>query len=147
FRRKSPDPGNQPVAGTSARDRAARPPAGSDPVASKSSGTKASRSATPARTLKSISLGGVPEAEGETAGDKPVTRPAPYTPSKKDIGQATPKRRSGGRAAEPAPANRRESYRRMRAKDREARAEARAGAMAGKQGYLPARDQGPERAL
>ena len=71
-----------------------------------------------------------------------------YTPSKKDLGKVTPKRKAGGRrAAEPPPANRREALRRMRQKQREARAEARAGMMAGKEEYLFPRDKGPERAL
>jgi hypothetical protein len=70
-----------------------------------------------------------------------------YTPSKRELGQATPKRKHGGRVAEAPPANRREAMKRMRAKQREARAEARAGMIAGKEEFLPPRDKGPERAL
>ena len=74
-------------------------------------------------------------------------RPRGYTASKKDLGQATPKRKAGGRLVEAPPANRREAMKRVRAKERASRAEARAGALAGKDEYLPKRDQGPERAL
>jgi hypothetical protein len=70
-----------------------------------------------------------------------------YTPSKRDLGHATPKRKAGGRAVEPAPANRKEAMKRSREKAREQRAEARAGMMAGKEEYLMARDKGPERRL
>ena len=49
--------------------------------------------------------------------------------------------------AEPPPANRREAMKRAREKQREARAEQRAGMMAGKEEFLLARDQGPERRL
>jgi hypothetical protein len=70
-----------------------------------------------------------------------------YTPSKRELGQATPKRKQGGRVTEAPPANRREAMKRMRAKQREARSEARAGMIAGKEEFLPPRDKGPERAL
>jgi hypothetical protein len=70
-----------------------------------------------------------------------------YTPSKKELGKLTPKRKAGGRVIEPPPANRREAMKRARAKQRESRAEARAGMMAGKEEYLLPRDKGPERAL
>ncbi len=70
-----------------------------------------------------------------------------YTPSKRDLGHATPKRKAGGRTVEPAPANRKEAMKRSREKAREQRAEARAGMMAGKEEYLTARDKGPERRL
>ena len=70
-----------------------------------------------------------------------------YTPSKKEQGKATPKRAQGGRKVEPPPANRREAMKRQREKQRQSRLEARAGMMAGKEEYLPKRDQGPERAL
>ncbi|WP_173038726.1 DUF3043 domain-containing protein [Phytohabitans flavus] len=77
------------------------------------------------------------------------SRPRGYTPSKKELGVETPKRVSSNRrrAAEPAPANRREAYRRMREKQREDRAEAAAGMRAGDERYLLARDRGPERLL
>jgi hypothetical protein len=86
----------------------------------------------------------------DTDADGSVTtaaRSRAYTPSKRELGQTTPKRKQGGRAPEPPPANRREAMKRMRAKQREARAEARAGMLAGKEEFLPARDRGPERAL
>jgi hypothetical protein len=79
---------------------------------------------------------------------EPVFRSKAYTPSKKDQGKVTPKRKAGGRrAAEPPPANRREALRRMRQKQRESRAEARAGMMAGKEEFLFPRDKGADRAL
>ena len=70
-----------------------------------------------------------------------------YTPSKKDLGQATPKRRPYGRTAEAPPTNRREALKKAREKQREARLEARAGMMAGDERHLLARDKGPERRL
>jgi hypothetical protein len=70
-----------------------------------------------------------------------------YTPSKKELGKLTPKRKAGGRVVEAPPANRREALKRARGKQRESRAEARAGMMAGKEEYLLPRDKGPERAL
>jgi hypothetical protein len=70
-----------------------------------------------------------------------------YTPSKRDLGAATPKRKQSGRVAEPPPANRREALKRMRQQQREARAEQRAGMLAGDERHLPPRDKGPERAL
>ena len=76
-----------------------------------------------------------------------VARNRSYTPSKKDQGKVTPKRAQGGRKVEPPPANRREAVKRQREKQRLARLEARAGMMAGKDEYLPKRDQGPERSL
>jgi hypothetical protein len=84
--------------------------------------------------------------------EKPVASAAgiprkAYTPSKKEMGQTTPKRKVGGRVVQPPPANRREALKRTRDKQRESRAEARAGMMAGKEEYLPARDKGPERLL
>jgi hypothetical protein len=75
-------------------------------------------------------------------------RPKGYTPSKKELGVATPKRvNSQRRAAEPAPANRRAAYKQMRERQRVERAEASAGMRAGDERYLLARDRGPERAL
>ena len=77
-----------------------------------------------------------------------------HTPSKREQGKATPKRGKGARVVEAPPKDRKEALRRarqkqveMRAKQREARAEARAGMLAGKEEFLPARDRGPERAL
>jgi Protein of unknown function (DUF3043) len=76
-------------------------------------------------------------------------RPRGYTPSKKELGVETPKRASNNRrrAVEPAPANRREAYKQMRAKQRAERAEASAGMRSGDERYLLARDRGPERLL
>lgn len=75
-------------------------------------------------------------------------RPKSYTPSKKELGQATPKRVSNQRrASEPAPKNRREAYKKMRERQREERAEASAGMRNGDERYLLARDRGPERGL
>ena len=77
-----------------------------------------------------------------------ASRPKSYTPSKKELGVATPKRVSTGRrVAEAAPENRREAYKQMRARQRVERAEASAGMRAGDERYLLARDRGPERAL
>jgi len=79
---------------------------------------------------------------------EPVFHSKSYTPSKKELGKATPKRSPAGRRTVDAPpTNRREAVRRMRQKQRESRAEARAGMMAGKEEFLFPRDKGPERAL
>jgi hypothetical protein len=86
----------------------------------------------------------------ETVDDSAVattTRAKAHTPSKRELGVATPKRKAGGRVVEPPPANKREAMKRMRAKQAEARREAREGMMAGKEEYLQPRDKGPERAL
>ncbi|MCY1138570.1 DUF3043 domain-containing protein [Actinoplanes sp. Pm04-4] len=80
----------------------------------------------------------------------PSARPKSYTPSKKELGQATPKRVATGRrvgAEAAAPANRREQLKQMRERQRQERAEATAGMKAGDERYLLARDRGPERAL
>ena len=77
-------------------------------------------------------------------------RPKGYTPSKKELGQATPKRVSTGRRVGPeaaAPANRREQVKQMRERQRQERAEAAEGMRAGDERYLLARDRGPERLL
>jgi hypothetical protein len=76
-----------------------------------------------------------------------AARPKGYTPSKRELGKTTPKRRTGGRVVEPPPANRREAVKRMREKQRAERAEQRAGMMAGDERYLLPRDRGPERGL
>ena len=72
-----------------------------------------------------------------------------YTPSKKELGVATPKRTSAQRRHDTAaaPANRREAYKQMRERQKVERAEASAGMRAGDERYLLARDRGPERAL
>jgi hypothetical protein len=83
---------------------------------------------------------------------EPADSPRPtskgYTPSKRELGKVTPKRReTTKRTVEPPPANRREAYRRMRAKDKEERIERREAMMSGDERHLLARDRGPERAL
>jgi hypothetical protein len=71
-----------------------------------------------------------------------------YTPSKRDRGVATPKRRDPHvRRAEPPVANRREAAKRLRDKQREERTEARRLMMEGDERYLLPRDKGEERAL
>lgn len=79
----------------------------------------------------------------------PTPRPKGYTPSKKELGKQTPKRVNvqRRRPTGPAPANRREAYKQMRARQREERAEAQAGMRAGDERFLLPRDRGPERAL
>ena len=78
-----------------------------------------------------------------------ASKPKAYTPSKKELGVATPKRTSAQRRHDTAaaPANRREAYKQMRDRQRSERAEATAGMRAGDERYLLARDRGPERAL
>lgn len=92
-----------------------------------------------------------PAAEPVTTepADDAVRRPKGYTPSKKELGVATPKRSSTGRkvGGAPAPQNRREAYKSMRERQRSERAETAAGMRAGDERYLLARDRGPERAL
>jgi hypothetical protein len=84
-------------------------------------------------------------AEEEVTG---APRPKSYTPSKKELGQVTPKRQSNARKVNAeAPANRREAMKQMRERQREERAEATAGMRSGDERYLLARDRGPERAL
>ena len=92
-----------------------------------------------------------PAAEPVTTepADDAARRPKGYTPSKKELGVATPKRSSTGRkvGGTPAPKNRREAYKSMRERQRSERAETAAGMRAGDERYLLARDRGPERAL
>ncbi len=126
------------VAAGKAKATATRPAAGA-PAGTGAVPAKATKIGSTRITVKPT------EVEADDAAEQ--ARPRGYTASKKELGQATPKRRAGGRVVEPPPANRREAARRMRTKQREARAEARAGAMAGNPDYLPKRDQGPERAL
>jgi hypothetical protein len=86
------------------------------------------------------------EAEEEVPDAAP--RPKSYTPSKKELGQVTPKRGSNARrVTEAAPTNRREAYRQTRDRNKVERAEAAAGMRAGDERYLLARDRGPERSL
>lgn len=88
-------------------------------------------------------------AEATPAEEATPARPRSSTPSKKELGRQTPKRASSQRrrVVEPAPANRREAYRKTRERQRAERAEAAAGMRAGDERYLLARDRGPERAL
>jgi hypothetical protein len=90
-----------------------------------------------------------PAADVLTTPAEPATpRPKGYTPSKKELGQVTPKRSSSGRrVGEPAPQNRREAYKALRERQRQERAEAAAGMRAGDEKYLLVRDRGPERLL
>ncbi len=75
-------------------------------------------------------------------------RPKGYTPSKKELGQVTPKRTAPGRrVVDAAPATRREQLKQMRERQRQERSEAAAGMRAGDERYLLARDRGPERLL
>ena len=85
----------------------------------------------------------------EEVPDDAAPRPKGYTPSKKELGQATPKRQATGRrfAEAAAPANRREQVKQMRERQRTERAEAAAGMKAGDERYLLARDRGSERLL
>jgi hypothetical protein len=70
------------------------------------------------------------------------------TPSKRELGQTTPKRReTTRRAVEKAPVDRREAAKRMREKSRQERIEAREGMAKGDEKYLLARDRGPERKI
>lgn len=89
-------------------------------------------------------------AEEPTAPEETESnRPKAYTPSKKELGLATPKRGGAARrqAAGPPPANRREAYKRSRERQRSERAENMEGMRRGDEKYLLPRDRGPERAL
>ena len=82
----------------------------------------------------------------EVTDDAP--KPKSYTPSKRELGQVTPKRQSTGRKVNAeAPANRREAVKQMRERQREERAEATKGMREGDERFLLARDRGPERKL
>lgn len=73
-----------------------------------------------------------------------VSRPKSYTPSKKELGQATPKRASTARRpGGGAPLSGKE----LRDDRRRERAEAMQGMREGDERYLMARDRGPERRL
>jgi hypothetical protein len=91
----------------------------------------------------------VEEAPAEVTPPPAENRPKAYTPSKKELGVATPKRSAAQRRRvnEPPPANRREALKRMREKQRAERTEAMEGMRSGDERYLMPRDQGPERAL
>jgi len=86
--------------------------------------------------------------EPEEAGTDAASRPKNYTPSKRELGQTTPKRQTTGRRVNAeAPANRREAVKQMRERQRVERAEAAEGMRAGDEKFLLARDRGPERKL
>jgi hypothetical protein len=86
--------------------------------------------------------------EAPEAATDATPRPKGYTPSKKELGQVTPKRQSNARKVNAeAPANRREAMKQMRERQRTERAEASEGMRTGDERYLLARDRGPERAL
>ncbi|MBT8227687.1 MAG: DUF3043 domain-containing protein [Dactylosporangium sp.] len=71
-----------------------------------------------------------------------------HTPSKRELGQTTPKRaRNARRAAEPPPSNRREAYRRMRERTRTEREERKQAMASGDARFMLKRDRGPTRAL
>ncbi|NMO53064.1 DUF3043 domain-containing protein [Actinoplanes sp. TBRC 11911] len=91
----------------------------------------------------------VTSEEPEEVPDDAASRPKSYTPSKKELGQATPKRVSSGRRppSAAAPADRKEQTKQMRERQRQERAEATAGMRAGDERFLLARDRGPERRL
>jgi hypothetical protein len=87
----------------------------------------------------------VEDAVAETSAEQvEAARSRAYTPGK---GKATPKRPRAGAGREAPPADRKEAARRVRDRERAARAEQRAGMMSGDERYLLPRDKGPERAL
>ena len=96
-----------------------------------------------------------PEEVVETPEEVDVTsRARAHTPSKRELGVSTPKRKEIGRRVTATPKDpkeaarqKRERQKELRDKERSARAEARAGMLAGDEKYLPARDKGPERSL
>jgi hypothetical protein len=75
----------------------------------------------------------------------PASRPKSYTPSKKELGQVTPKRASTARR--PGGGGAPLSGRELREDRRRERAEALQGMRQGDERYLMARDRGPERRL
>ncbi|HLU33900.1 MAG TPA: DUF3043 domain-containing protein [Natronosporangium sp.] len=94
-----------------------------------------------------------PAGEGVGA-QVPPKRPKGYTPSKKELGVVTPKRPSPHvrrPGATPVPRSRKqmtkEERRELREQRRARRREITEGMRQGDPRYLPARDQGPERAL
>jgi hypothetical protein len=97
---------------------------------------------------KTADVAGTHPAQPAEPEQSAAPRPKSYTPSKRELGVATPKRQSTGRrVGEPAPSNRREAYRQLKDRQRSERAEAAAGMKAGDERYLLARDRGPERRL
>ncbi|MGI5237065.1 DUF3043 domain-containing protein [Dactylosporangium sp. CA-139066] len=89
-----------------------------------------------------------PAASVEAPEPEPAAATKGYTPSKRDLGQTTPKRViAGRRIAEPPAADRREAAKRLREKQRQERLEAREGMANGEERFLLARDKGPVRKL
>ncbi|GAA3271105.1 DUF3043 domain-containing protein [Dactylosporangium vinaceum] len=89
-----------------------------------------------------------PAASAVATEPEPDTSVRGYTPSKRELGKATPKRViSGRRLPEPPAANRKEAAKRLREKQRQERIEAREGMANGEERYLLARDKGPVRKL
>jgi hypothetical protein len=81
--------------------------------------------------------------QGERADD-------PSTDSQKPKGRATPSRKEAEQTRKKAlkvPADPKAAKKAMKARERESRAEARAGLMAGEEKFLPPRDQGPAKAF
>ncbi|WP_430779767.1 DUF3043 domain-containing protein [Actinoplanes sp. G11-F43] len=91
----------------------------------------------------------VADATSSVTPEEPaVAHPKGYTPSKKELGVATPKRvAQGRRVQDPAPASRKEAYKQLRERQRAERLEASEGMRNGDERYLLARDRGPERSL
>jgi hypothetical protein len=88
-----------------------------------------------------------PTSGADAASDE-MSRARNYTPSKRELGKATPKRRETvRRTVEAPPTDRREAAKRMREKQKAERLEQRAGMLAGDERFLLPRDRGPERAL
>jgi hypothetical protein len=81
----------------------------------------------------------------EEEAPSPASRPKGYTPSKKELGQVTPKRASTARR--PGGGGAPLSGRELREDRRRERAEALQGMRQGDERYLMARDRGPERRL
>lgn len=88
-------------------------------------------------------------ADAEESAEAASTQRKGYTPSKRELGKATPKRPDprGRRAPEAPPANRKEALKQARARNRAMREEQRIGMLEGDERYLLRRDKGPERSL
>ncbi|WP_433079274.1 DUF3043 domain-containing protein [Dactylosporangium sp. CA-052675] len=89
-----------------------------------------------------------PAASVVVSEPEPEVGPRGHTPSKRDLGQKTPKRViAGRRLPEPPAADRKEAAKRLREKQRQERLEAREGMANGDERYLLKRDKGPVRKL
>jgi hypothetical protein len=87
-------------------------------------------------------------AEPADAAAGPDPRARAHTPSKRELGKATPKRRDTARRRPPEPPlSRKEANKRARERARAEREERRAGMLRGDERYLLPRDRGPVRAL